>query len=252
MKSPQKNKTKSPKSKAVKPAATPKVQRAKAQPKAYNEEVSEAFIKEVNEEVQNDNLKALWDKYGLFVILFVFLAVFAAVSFDKIKDWRDSQFQSKTESYLTALQNAGDPEKSLAALEKIANGDYGKYSELARIQIANILFENGRDEEAVKIVEAIVSNDELSPNIKNPATLKLVTYKFDTASRSEIENLLLPIAQSDNSWAPLAQEMLAMTAIRDGDIEQARAYYEQLLQNSNISANLKSRVEDMLSSLNEI
>ena len=31
----------------------------------------EAFIREVTEEVKNDQLKQMWEKYGIFIILFV-------------------------------------------------------------------------------------------------------------------------------------------------------------------------------------
>ena len=49
-----------------------------------NPEFTDQFIKEIDEDVKNDQLKVLWNKYGLFVIAFVVLAVSAAVSFEKI------------------------------------------------------------------------------------------------------------------------------------------------------------------------
>lgn len=220
--------------------------------KHYDEAAADAFIKEVDEEVHNDELKVFWNKYGLFVILFVVLAVCAAVSFETIKNWRDRQYQAQTENYLAAVQNAENTENTIKALEKIAAGDNGLYSELARVQIATVLMDQGKTAEAEEMLQSITENEELSPRVTHLAAVKLATYKIDTASAEEIDALLQPVAQSGDSWSPLAQELLAMTAIRDGRIEDARTIYNNLLQNPEISANFKNRIQDMLSALNDM
>lgn len=215
-----------------------------------DDKVTDAFIQEVTEDVKNENLKVLWNKYGLFIILFVVIAVTAAVSFETIKGWRDAKYQQQTENYLSALQSSENYENSLKALEKIAAANQGVYSELARVQIATVLFEQGKNAEAETMLQTIADNDELNPRIRNLAALKLATYKIDTAPRAEIEALLQPVIAADNSWSPLATDLLAMAAIRDGDTETARALYKSLLENGNISDNFKNRIQDMLSTLN--
>ncbi len=215
-----------------------------------DDNVTDAFIQEVTEDVKNDNLKVLWNKYGLFIILFVVIAVTAAVSFETIKGWRDAKYQQQTENYLSALQSSENYENSLKALEKIAAANQGVYSDLARIQIATVLFEQDKNSEAEVMLQTIADNDELNPRIRNLAALKLATYKIDTAPRAEIEALLKPVIDADNSWSPLATDLLAMAAIRDGDTETARSLYNSLLESDNVSDNFKSRIQDMLSTLN--
>ena len=220
--------------------------------KAYDEEMTDAFIQEVNEEVKNDNLKIFWDKYGLFIILFVVVAVSAAVSFETIKSWKDQKYQAQTEKYLMSLQAAGNYDIQLQALERIAASDNGVYSQLARIQIATILFEQNKTDEGKQMLQAIVDNDELNSKIRNLAALKLATYEVDTASYAKIQALLQPIIDEQSSWSPLAADLLAMSAIQNGDIDTARSLYEGLLENANISENFKSRIQDMLSTLNSL
>ena len=215
-----------------------------------DDNVTDAFIQEVNEDVKNDNLKKLWDKYGLFIVLFVVIAVTAAVSFETIKSWRNAKYQAQTENYLIALQPSENYENTLKALEKIAASNNGIYSELARIQIATVLFEQGKNSEAEIMLKSIADNDELNSRIRNLAALKLATYKIDTATRAEMQELLQPVIDADDSWSPLATDLLAMAAIRDGDTETARTLYTSLLENGNISDNFKSRIQDMLSTLN--
>ena len=112
------------------------------------------------------------------------------------------------------------------------------------------MFEQGKNSEAETMLQTIADNDELNPRIRNLAALKLATYKIDTAPRAEIEALLKPVVDADDSWSPLATDLLAMAAIRDGDTETARSLYTSLLENGNISDNFKNRIQDMLSTLN--
>lgn len=214
--------------------------------------MADSFIQEVSEEVKNDNLKALWDKYGLFIILFVVVAVSAAVSFETIKNWRDQKYQAQTSSYLAALQLSNDYENSIKALEKVAAADEGIYSDLARVQIAEILYEQNKKDEARAMLQSTIKNDAVHNRIRTLAALKLATYEMDNASTEQLKSLLDPIAAQNNAWSPLAKELLAMVAVRDGDIETARNIYTSLIENENISENFKSRVQDMLSALNDM
>ena len=197
------------------------------------------------------NLKAFWKKYGLFVVLCVALVLSVTVSFETIKNWRENQFRAKTDAYIAAnyKQSAED---MILALEKIAAGNNGIYSELARVQIAELLFEEGKTEDAVTMLQTLATNDELNPRIRNLAAIKLASHLVDTAPRAEIENLLKPAIEANDSWTPVAQELLALAAIRDGDIETARGIYETLLQDSRISEEFRGRVQDMLTTISDL
>lgn len=218
---------------------------------AFDDQMADAFIMEVDEEVKNDNLKEFFNKYGLYIISFVVLVLFATVSFDQIQNWRNNQFKNKTGEYIAANYAPSTQEK-INVLEKISAGNHGIYSELARVQIADLLFEQEKNEDAMNMLELIVTNDELDPRIRNLAAVKLAAAKLDTASFDEIETLLTPVISEDDSWAPVAQEYLALAAIKNGNIEQARNIYETLLQDNRISEEFRSRIKDMLATLSDI
>lgn len=233
---------------------TKKTSSANAKPKktqAYDEQMADAFIMEVDDEVKNDNLKAFWKKYGLFVVLFVILVLSITVSFETIKNWRENQFRKQTDTYIAANLNQS-PQEMMTALEKIAAGNHGIYSEIARIQISDLLFEQGKTDDALKMLQAIVDNDELNPRIRNLAAIKLAAQKVDTAPFVEIETLLKPVIAADDSWTPIAKEYLAISAIQSGDLQTARNLYSELLQDPKISDEFRNRVQDMLTTLSDI
>lgn len=218
---------------------------------AYDDDMTDAFIMEVDDEVKSDNFKAFFNKYGLYIISIVAIVLFATVSFDQIKNWRENQFREKTNAYIAA-NYAPTTQEKIHVLEQISVGNHGIYSELARIQIADLLFEQNKTEDALNMLELIVTNDELDPRIRNLAAVKLAAAKLDTSSYDEIEKLLSPVINEDDSWAPVAQEYLALAAIKNGNLEQAKKTYEALLQDNRISEDFRGRIQDMLTTLSDM
>ena len=67
---------------------------------------------------------------------------------------------------------------------------------------------------------------------------------------TEIEQLIGGIAgDNDNSWQISAQEMLALTNLRDGEIDKAATLYNGILANNKTPETVKRRIEDMLAVL---
>ena len=216
-----------------------------------NPEYTDAFIQEVDEDVQNDNLKVLWNRYGVAIIAFVVLAVSAAVSFDQIRLWKIAQNQRNTETYMDAAQPKANLSDNIEALQKISQDDNGIFSDFARLQIANILLSEDKNEEALAMLQTIVDDKQVNSEVKNIALVKLATYKVDTLERNEFEELIKPLLSQNSSWNPIAQDLLAMSAIKNGDIDTAKNIYENILKVKDLPENFRTKIKDVLSSLNE-
>lgn len=214
-------------------------------------DADETFFREVSEEVKSENLKKIWDKYGLFIIAAMAIVLTAAVSFETFKAWKVKRNQAwaDTYSYALNLQNQGKYDESLAILEKMQNANHGIYSDIARLQTSNIMFEQGKTAEALDILEKLVNDKNASSKMRDMSAVKLASYKLDNAPKEEVAALLEPLTTADNSWNNIAKEMLAMLAIREGDIEGARNLYTEILNTENLPEGLKTRVQDMLSIL---
>ncbi len=212
----------------------------------------EAFINEVNEDLKNESMKKLWDKYGLYIIILVAAALTAAVSFETIKAWHTQKIQKWSDSYAYALslQNQGKYEDSIQTFDYIAGQDYGIFSDLAQMQKANILLEQNKTDEALQLMAEIAADNSFNSQLRDTVALKLASYKLENAPVDEIRQLIGSIAQdAENSWQPVANEMLALAYLRDGEIAQAREIYDRLLQSDKTSEVMKVRIKDILSAL---
>ena len=214
-----------------------------------NPDLTDAFINEVSEEVKNDNFKELWNRYGLAIIAVVVIAVCGAVSFEKIKNFRVQRNQMATEAYMDSARQQ-DPEAMIAALQKINQNDHGIYGDFARLQIANVLIDQQKTDEGLAMLDGLAKDPQANSEVRHIALIKYATYKVDSMSKQELTDLLKPVLEANNSWTPLANDLLAMAAIREGDLQTAREIYGKLLTVKDLPDSFKSKVQEMMSSLN--
>ncbi len=225
--------------------------RKKAQ--EQHNDLEDAFIREIDEELKNEKIKKLWDKYGLFIILFVVVAVFSAVSFETFQAWKDKRNQEMSDSFAYALnlQNQGRFAESQEVLTSIKNSNRGIYTNIAQMQIVNLLIEQKQFDKAISELEQIVADEAFNPQMRDVARLKLASYKLNTASAEEINALLAPLTDKQNVWNNTAKELLAMRALRDNDPAQALNIYKDISGNSKTTDTLQSRVQDMINVLSQ-
>lgn len=216
-------------------------------------DLGDAFIREIDEELKNEKLQKLWNKYGLFIILFVVAAVSAAVSFETFKSWNEKRNQEFSNAYAYALnlQNQGRYAEAADILQNLEKAKRGVYSNIAQIQLANIKLEQGEPEAAIALLENAAADNSFNPQMREIAIIKLASLKLDYAPAEEIQNLLSQFINEQGTWTNMAKELLAMLAIRESDFSTARTLYQEINSAENASDSLKTRAADMLNVLDE-
>lgn len=211
---------------------------------------TDVFFKEVSEDVHNDNLKAFWKKYGVQIVACVAICLTIAVSFETIKHWRDLQNQkwSNAFAYASVLEQQGKYDDSLKALTSLAKDGNAVYSDLAQVEIINILFEQNKQEEALQKLEQFIKSAR-NDKLKNVALIKLATYKADTLSAPEMTSLLAPLLSDNNVWLPEAKELVALAHLRENKNRAALDIYQEIVALPDVNDILRARAQNMISIL---
>lgn len=211
---------------------------------------TDVFFKEVSEDVQNDNLKAFWKKYGVQIVAFVAVCLTLAVSFETIKHWRDVQNQkwSNAFAYAQILHTQGKTEDSLKALQQLQDDGNAIYSDLAVLKEINILFEQNKTSEALSKLETFIAQAH-NDKFKNIALMKLASYRADQFSPEQMLDLLKPLLNNSSVWQAEAKEMVALTYLRDNDNAKALVLYQEILESHDINDLLRARAHNMISVL---
>lgn len=217
----------------------------------FNLDAEKAFFEEVDEEVRNERFKQLINKYGVYILSILIIVLSFAVGYEKIWDWKIKKAEQQNIKYVEAIAPKSNYETNIAELQNIVESETGIYKDIAYLQIANILLDNNQTERALEVLDKIYNDTTVSDKIREIAAIKIATYKVDTAKFSDIEVILNPIVEKNGAWAPFAKELLAMSAIQNKDFERAKAIYQELQTNANISDDFRARINDMLASINE-
>ena len=224
--------------------------RKKQLPEQHND-FEDAFIREIDEELKNEKLKRIWDKYGLLIIIFVTLAVFSAVSYETFFAWKEKQNQKMSDTFAYALnmQNQGNFAQADKILSSLIESNRGIYANIAEMQKVNLLLEQNQKEDAFNILQNIIEDSSFNPHIQNVARLKLASYKLDNAPAEEIKNILQPLLNQQNLWEISANEFLAMLAVREKDFPLALELYQKISTNPSTPETMKIRALDMINLL---
>ena len=212
----------------------------------------DALLREVVDDVKNEQLQKIWNKYGLSIIIGVALILTAALSYESLKNWQEKNQQKLSNAYSVALslQGQGRLDESLEVYGTLADKASGVYADLAKLQIANIYAEQGKNEDAVSVLEAL-TNQASVEQMRHISALKLASLKIDSgAPAQEIEALLQPVL-ADETQADVAKELSAMLDIREKNISAAKAKYEEIAASATASDALKARAQDMINLLAE-
>lgn len=221
--------------------------------KLQNKINEDALLREVVEEVKNEQLQQMWNKYGLFIIIGIALILTVAISFESLKSWQIKKQQELSNAYSVALslQNQGRLDESLEIYTMLAEKASGIYADTAKLQIANIYMEQGKQEDAFNVLQAMADNGTATHQMKEIAALKLASYKLDAdAPAAEIIALLEPTLKDDKG-SDVARELKAMLLLREKDTSGALNEYEKIISSPNASDSLKARATDMKNLLQE-
>ena len=216
----------------------------------FNLEEDKAIFDEVDEELRNEKFKQFINKYGGLIFSILILVLTITVGYEKIVQWKIKKAEQSNIKYTQAITPNTDYEKNVVELENIVHTETGLYKDMAQLQIANILIDNNQKEKGIEVLEKIRNDESVEKKIREIATIKLATYKIDTASYEELNEFLKDIANNNGAWSSMAKELLAMSAVYNKDFETAKNIYNDLLS-SEISDDFKSRISDMLALLNE-
>ena len=89
----------------------------------------------------------------------------------------------------------------------------------------------------------------LSERSRELATLRATHLMIPTASYDEIKSRAEPLASAGGSWRTFAREILGLSAMRAGDKDAARTWFEALKADAQAPQNARGRADLVLNIL---
>jgi hypothetical protein len=205
---------------------------------------NDEFLREVDEEYRRDQIAQFWLRYN-GVIIGVAVVVVLAVA-----GWRYWQYTEQTRAqaaalrYQEALQLSADgkADESQRALEALAKDAHGGYGLLTRFRLAAELGRHNA-EDGAKAYDALAADSGLPNTWRDLARLRGTLLRMDTASPAVVRQNLEPLTGASNAWRHSARELLGLSALKAGDMDEAGRWFDQIAADRETPASLRQRLE---------
>jgi len=208
--------------------------------------VSDIF-QEVDEEVRREQLKKLWDRYGIFVVIAAILVVAAIGAWRGYQWWEAKKAAEAGAAFEAAstLAETGKHSEAEAAFAKIAADGTAGYRHLARLREAAALAQ-GDAKAGVAVYDKIAADGAVGQVLQDLAALRAGALLVDTTSFAEARQRLEPLTGDDRTFRHTARELLMLAAWRAGDSTAAKRWFDMIIADVQTPAATRSRVEMLM------
>ncbi len=211
----------------------------------------EAFLREVDEGVRNDQVLTLWKRYGRIAVaaLVLFLAGLGGWLW-----WREDQHRRAGiagEDYAEAISKfeVGQAAAARPVLARLASDGPPGYRPLAALLRASDAAGTGDAAGAIRQLEAIVADKDQPQPLRDAALIKSLRLGFDTLPPATIIARLKPLAEPGNPWFGIAGEMTALAQIKAGQGALAKPLLTAIVRDADQPTTLRSRAAELAVSL---
>ena len=211
----------------------------------------DSLFREVDEAVRQDQLKTLWDKYGVWVLLGAIALVAGVAGVNGWTYWQARQSAEAGANFADALilEEQGKVPEASEALGLLAQDGPGYYPYLARLQLAAASAKAGDKQAAIAAYEKLAEELSGDPLLHGYALIQSANLELDTAGFGAISARVGALAAGDGPWRHSARELLGFSAYRNSNRQEAEDQFGRILADQSAPLNMRRRAEMMLALL---
>lgn len=212
---------------------------------------NDSFIREVNEELRSDQFKSVWRSFGPYIIALAVLIVLGTAGYRAYEYWHDNNASASGDRFLAALTLAreGKNDEALAALAELEKDGHGSYPVLARMRSATVQAAKGDTAAAAATFSALGKDNAVPQVIRDAARVRAAWLLIDTADYNAVSAEVEVLATPGNALRHSAREALGLAAYKAGDMDRAREWFEQIVEDTEAPRNVANRAQIMLDNI---
>lgn len=209
----------------------------------------DSIFREVDEAIRQEQLKKLWDKYGIAVVSIAVLIVAGVGGYKGWVYWQGEQAKAAGARFVGGLTHLEDDKLADAkeVFKSLEQDGPGGYRSLSKFQLAALQVKEGKVEEAAKLYDQLAGQSGIGEVLQGFARLQAASLRVDTTSFEDLETQLGSLTEKGNPWRHSARELLGLSAYKAGNIKVAERFFNIMLSDQQTPVNMRQRAEMMLS-----
>ena len=216
-----------------------------AQPPA----TSDAFLREVDEELRRDQIAAAWRRWGVIGIGAVVAALLLFAGWLYWNHRTEEKAGIEGEQLQAAYDQlaAGQAADADATLAKLAGSDRAGYRALALLAQADELQQKSDAKGAAAKFGAVAADDSLGQPFRDLALIRQTLIDYDSLTPQAAIERLRPLAAPGSAWFGTAGELTALAYLRQGRRDLAGRLFGQIAQRDDVPQSIRQRAVQMAS-----
>ncbi|AWC25126.1 MULTISPECIES: tetratricopeptide repeat protein [Aminobacter] len=203
----------------------------------------DSFFREVNEEIRQEQARALWDRYGPLAIVLAILVVIGTGLFVAWEYWVETKANRSGDQFSQALTlaNTGKADEALAAFDALEKDGYGAYPLLASMRAATVQADKGDFKAAIAGFDEVAADSSIPNVIRDIARLRAAMLLVDHGSYADVSGRVEALTNDTNPLRHSAREALGLSAWKEGKLADALKLFEQIASDEGAPRNARQR-----------
>lgn len=212
---------------------------------------SEAFLREVDEELRIDRALGIWKSYGRWIVA----AIIGALALFGGYLWWDAQRRDKAgvegEELSAVLDDltAGKMQGLDPRLATLSASKNPGVSVAARLTQADLMIIRNDAKGAAAAFGRIAADTTLAQPYRDMALVRQTAVEFDMMTPAAVIARLKPLAIPGNPWFGSAGEMVGMAYLKQGRTDLAGATFAAVAKDEGVPESIRSRVVQLASAM---
>ncbi|MCC3304839.1 tetratricopeptide repeat protein [Sneathiella sp. HT1-7] len=209
------------------------------------------IFNEVDEDVRKDKSLALWKTYGNYVIALAVLIVAGTAAYVGWQNYTQSQSRTQGAEFeaAAALVTSEKLGEGAAAFAGLAESGNAGYRPLAALREAEAMIAAGEGEKALLVYEQIAADSSVDAEFSSLANLLAGYYLLDAGTTEQVRERIAPLTEPGSLWSASANELLALSYIKDGDSAKAKEVLALVQNDAAAPEDVKARVTQLLAAI---
>ena len=207
---------------------------------------SEAFMREVDEAVRQDQLLTFWERYGRWIIVAVVvgLAAFGATLYwQHYSKTRSEAVSEQMDKVIATAVGGGTPDaKQIDTLTQASQPGFRANAQLVK---AGTAARRGDNKAAIAAYKAMAADSALDQPYRDLALIRQTALEFESLQPQQVVDRLKPLAVEGAPWFGSAGELVAIAYMKMRKPDLAGPMFAAMAKDDTVPQSIRSRARQM-------
>jgi hypothetical protein len=206
-------------------------------------DITDTFVREVDENLRRDQLQDFFKRYGVWLGLGLVLFIAAAGGLIYWQEHRHQSAQADVEQLATIYKDIGEGNgaKVTGQLDELAGNGSAAVRASALFTRAALAIQENDHKLAIAKYREIAADDDLPKSYRDAASVRQTALEFDALEPQQVIDRMAPLAKQGEPWFGSAGEMTALALVKQGKQQQAGQLFASLAKDKTVPESIRNR-----------